>query len=248
MKKIACMTSMHQPYYDHIGRHMIESWQKYWPRDIELYFYAEKMSFNSTDPRIRTIDWDESCFFNWNRFAKKTEDINAQKFGKKGWASLHGWKNIDADYIIWLDADMLFSKEITKEVIYKTINDNYLVALFDNDYQRKESTRTFWSAESGYVIVNKNHKNFNDFIKRYEDYYNYPYKPEGIESWWDNEILMLTSSHFIDSVHDLSQHRQTNKTQTPLNHCFLGEYMSHFKGKSKKLKTQEEFSTFINRI
>lgn len=242
------MTSMHQPYYDHIGKHMIESWQKYWPENIKLYFYAEKMSYKTDDPRIKVVDWDKSCFEGWNEFAKNTTDGNAQKFGKKGWASLHGWKHIDADYIIWLDADMLFSKEITEEVIRQTINDDQLVALFDTDYQRKEPVRTVWSAESGYVIVNKNHKHFNDFVKKYEEYYRLSTKPDGIVNWWDNEILMLTASSFIDYVHDLSQHRRTNKTQTPLNHCFLGDYMSHFKGKSKKSRTQDEFTTFTNQV
>lgn len=244
MKKFACMTSMHQPYYDHIGRHMIESWQKYWPADIDLYLYAEKMNFSSDDPRIVVVDWDSACYGGWHEFSKKTDDGNALKFGKKGWASLHGWKNIDAEFIIWLDADLLFSNPINEEVLLKTINKDQLVSLFDTDYQRKEPIRTHWSAESGYVAVNKLHPEFQNFIKRYEEIYRLDKKPDEIVNWWDNETLMLAAKDFLPHIHDLSQYRTTNKTQTPMNHSFLGGYMSHFKGKSKKSRTKEEFVNF----
>jgi hypothetical protein len=244
MKKFACVTSMHQPYYDHIGKHMISSWQKYWPKDIDLYLYAEKMSVNFDDPRIKKIDWDSVCYNDWSEFAVKTQDSNAHKFGKKGWASLHGWKNIDAEYIIWVDADVLSHKELTLDILEKTLNFNQLVGLFDTLYQFKDGIRETWSAESGYVIINKQHKDFSEFIKKYEEYYRLPSKPDKIVRWWDNEILMLTASHFMDNVHDLSQYRRTSKTQTPLNHCFLGDYISHFKAKSKKHHSQEEFIDF----
>lgn len=247
MKKYACMTSMHQPYYDHIGKHMISSWQKYWPEDVDLYLYAEKMDYTTDDERIKIIDWDSVCFNDWEEFAKKTDDGRAHRFGKKGWASLHGWKNIDAKYIIWLDADMLFQKAITEDVLDKSINDDYLVGLFDTDYQRTEPVRRFWSAESGYVIVNKTHKSFSEFVNRYEEIYRLDKKPDGIVNWWDNETLMLAAKDFIDAVHDLSQYRSTSKTQTPLNKCWLGEYMSHFKGKSKKSRSEKEFLEYTQK-
>jgi len=245
MKKYACITSMDQRYYDHIGKHMISSWEKYWPEDIDLYLYAEKMDYVSTNPRIKIIDWDQTCFEDWSEFAKKTDDGNAHKFGKKGWASLHGWKNIDAEFIIWLDADVLCSNHITHDIIEKTLNTNQLVGLFDTLYQFKDGIRPTWAAESGYVIVNKLHKDFLNFIKKYEEFYRMPSAPDGIVRWWDNEILMLAAGLFMSEVHDLSQYRRTNKTQTPLNHCFLGDYISHFKAKSKKHRTQEEFHNFV---
>lgn len=239
------MTSMDQGYYDHIGNHMISGWEKYWPADIDLYLYAEKMNFTSTSPRIKIIDWDETCMDDWSEFFKKTENTFAHKFGKKGWASLHGWKNIDAEFIIWLDADILCKKTLTHDILEKTLSKDQLVGLFDTFYQFKDGTRTTWAAESGYVIVNKLHKDFSNFVRKYEEFYRSPTMPDGIVSWWDNEVLMLAAGHFMEDVHDLSQYRRTNKTQTPLNHCFLSDYISHFKAKSKKDKTQEEFYNFV---
>lgn len=223
---------------------MIDSWLKYWPNNIDLHLYAEKLNYKSSDSRIKIIDWDHVCFRDWEQFAKKTTDNRAHRFGKKGWASLHAWNNIEADYIIWLDADMLFSNFIDHSIIEKTINEDQLIGLFDTDYQRTEPVRKYWSAESGYVIVNKNHRVFNSFIKKYEGYYRSPEMPNGIVHWWDNEILMLAAKEFSEFVHDLSQYRTTNKTQTPLNRSFLSDYMSHFKGQVKKQNSIEMFTNY----
>ena len=246
--KFACMTSMHQAYFDHIGNHMIESYKTYWPKDIPLYLYAENMDYNDPSGHVITVDWNETCRKNWKTFAIKSDDSRAHRFGKKAYASMHGWRNVDADFIIWLDADMLFQKQITEEVLQKTLSESQLVGLFDNDYQRihrgEEPVRTKWSAESGYVIVNKKHKNFKQFVDRYQEIYDLPKKPEEITNWWDNETLMLSAKDFISEVHDLSQYRTTNKTQTPLNKCFLADYMSHFKGKSKKRREQTVFTEY----
>jgi hypothetical protein len=144
-----------------------------------------------------------------------------------------------------LDADVLCRKPITHDIIEKTLNSTQLVGLFDTLYQFTDGIRPTWSAESGYVIVNKPHKDFSNFIKKYEEFYRMSSKPDRIVRWWDNEILMLAAGMFMSEVHDLSQYRRTSKTQTPMNHCFLGDYISHFKAKSKKHRTQEEFHNFV---
>ena len=239
--KYICMTSMDQRYYDHIGKHLIESWIKYWPQDGELYIYAENLDYSPTDSRIKLINWNETCEESWKVFSTKTSDSREQKFAKKGFATLHGWRNLKADRIIWLDADLLFCNSVNINDIEKSIEGS-LIGLFNHAYHQQADDG--WSAESGYVIVDPNHENFNDFVNRYEEIYTMPRKPEDIHGWWDNQILMFAASIFMESVKDLSQFRYKNKTQTPLNHCWLNQYMSHFKGKTKKHRTQDEFENF----
>jgi hypothetical protein len=241
MKKYAFITSMNQQYYGHIGRFMLESFLKYAPKHFVLHLYAE--SITSELPRANNLviyDWNQVCKADWEKFAVKTDDSSAQKFGKKGWASIHAWENIDADKLIWLDADLLFHKEFDEEIIELTLPKKKLIGLFDQNYLQ-ETGLSKPSAETGYVILNKRHPDFESFVKEYRRNYELPEKPDSLHRWWDNQICMLVANQFKDHVYDLSDLRTTDKTQTPLNRSPIAEYFSHQKGKSKKHMDEYDF-------
>lgn len=228
---------MNQHYYDHIGRFMLESFLKYAPKHFVLHLYAEDIT--SELPKVNNLvvyDWNKVCKADWEKFAAKTEDNSAKKFAKKGWTSIHAWENIDADYLIWLDADLLFHKPFDESIIKKTIKKNMLIGLFNHAYiaHSKNEIPKGFSAETGYVIIDKRHKDFLNFVKKYRDIYELPSKPNDIVKWWDNQICMMVANMYKEHVFDLSVLRTTDKTQTPLNLSELSEYFSHQKGKSKK--------------
>ena len=236
--KYTFITSQDQRYFNTIGKYMLKSFLTYAPKHFDLYFYNEGITdLEGLDsyPNFHNVDWHAVCETDWQKFADKCSDTSAQKFGKKGWASIHAWENIQSDYIIWLDADLLFYKNFDEEVINITINDNKLIGLFDHAYTkvRYENTGGF-SAETGYVALNCNHKNYKNFVAEYRRLYELKEKPNEIVSWWDNQICMLAASKFMSDVFDLSTLRFHDKTQTPMNHSPLAEYFGHQKGKSKK--------------
>lgn len=249
MSTYAFITSLDQPYYDHIGKHMVASFIKYAPENFQLHIYAENMTeqFPQSD-KLVIVDWHEKCEADWRKFAVKCmPDTGAKKFGKKGWTTIHAWENIDADYIIWFDADILFKKNFTESVFEKTLDSSKLVGLFDQKYQsaKLKSDEKIWpSAESGYVIVNTRHSSFKDFVAEYRRLYEVDRKPPEIYRWWDNQILMLAANKFYSEVNDLSETRYKDKTQTPLNHSPLATYFSHFKGKSKKRLEEDTMTEF----
>lgn len=245
MKKYAFITSMNQQYYDHIGRFMLESFLKYAPKHFVLHLYAE--SIISKLPKALNLviyDWNKVCKEDWEKFAVKTDDNSARKFGKKGWASIHAWENIDADKLIWLDADLLFYKELNEELIEYTLPKKKLIGLFDQTYlsveQDKDLTKP--SAETGYVILNKRHTDFDAFVKEYRRIYELSEKPNSLHKWWDNQICMLVANKFKKQVYNLSDLKyQDAKTHTPLNYSPIAEYFLHQKGKGKKHMDEYDF-------
>ena len=244
--KYQFVTSMHKPYYDHIGQVMIESWLTHWNRaDMELVVYGEDFNPGLVDSRLVWKDWGEHCRDNHKNFlellaAGKTKG-GARTFAKKGFAFLDAMKNTKADRLIWIDADLLFYKEIDYNKFDKLLSDDKLIALFDQlfsthpnhtqeDYVNLNTRKSF-GAESGFIVVNPAHPNYNQYVKNYETLYSE--RDPAITHWYDSEVVVLAARPFLKQVFDLSSLRTTNKTQTPLNRCWLSEYFSHQKAKSK---------------
>ena len=243
--KYQFVTSMHKPYYDHIGQVMIESWLKHWNReDMELIIYGEDFNPDLTDSRIVWKDWGEHCRDNHKNFVKLAAGFGkgrAKTFAKKGFAFLDAMKNTKADRLIWLDADLLFYKEIDYDRFDALLDDDKLIAFFDQFFGTHPThtpeqyidltTRKSFGAESGFVIVNPAHPNYNQYVKNYETLYSE--RDPAITHWFDSEVVVLAARPFLKQVFDLSSLRTSNKSQTPLNRCWLTEYFSHHKAKSK---------------
>lgn len=246
--KIACMTSLNREYYDHIGDLMIKSWIKHWPKEITLHVYQENFELPENE-RIVKHDWNISCLEGWTEFSKKGYDI-ASKFAKKGFSFLAGMKEIDCDLLIWVDADVLTYKSFPLEKIQSILPPKKLIAVFDTLYQTKpdyttedylDQTRDLTACESGFVIINKRHNNFKDLVCNYEHYYTLDERPDYLGDWFDTNVLMASVKDHRTEVYDMSQLRTTNKTQTPINRCWIGEYIHHAKGRAKRHKDKDVY-------
>ena len=254
--KYTCVTSMTPGLFERIGGVMLDSWKKYWPNDAKLIVYAEGFEHASTDSRVTFIRWEDYCIEEHTAFCEKTNDNSTRRFAKKGFAFLHAMENLVGERIIWIDADILFYKEITEKLIDSIMPLNKVVALFDCYYQANnnytieeyidKNNRPQMAAESGFLIVNTIHENYNLYVKNYRKLFTDKNKDPGLVSWYDGEVAVLAARDFLKDVEDLSQMRLTNKTQTPLNKSKLSEYFNHQKGKVKKGYTVDELRKFCN--
>jgi hypothetical protein len=238
--KIICFTSMNKPYYDRIGKLMIETFSKFWPEDCELIVYQEGFEIENFD-RVTGVSWEENCLENWNKFAKKTKGP-AVIFAKKGYTMIAGMKNIDCDLLIWVDADVITNKKFPKDKIESILPQNKLIALFDTYYQIKpnhtkeeylDTNRPYSAAESGFVIINKNHQHFKDYLAEYERLYNNEIPLPGVFEWYDGNVCSTAAYGFREYIEDLSLLRTTDKSQTPINRSWIREYCYHAKAKQK---------------
>lgn len=240
MTKIVCITSMNELYHDHIGKLMIESWSKFWPKDCELIVYQEGFEIKNFD-NVTGVSWEENCLESWEKFSEKAKGP-AVKFAKKGYSMIAGMKNIDCDLLIWVDADVITCKEFPREKIESILPAGKLIAFFDTYYQTNPNytkeeyldiDRPFSAAESGFVIINKRHQYFKDYLAEYERLYNSETPLPGVFEWFDGNVCSTAAYEFREYVEDLSLLRTTNKTQTPLNRSWIREYCYHAKAKQK---------------
>jgi hypothetical protein len=253
-----CITSMNEKHINGIGKYMLESWEKFWPDNSILIVYLEGCTRESSK-NIKFVSWEDSCQEKWKNFCQNEQDVNSRRFAKKGFSFLHAMKEYknQAKIILWIDADILLQQNISTQLIKELLPQKKLVALFDCYYQRNPdytesqyldtNERKKFGAESGLVLLNTTHKDYDEYVENYEDLYTSSVKHESLTSWYDGEIVLSAARNFLDQVEDLSKLRTTNKTQTPLNRSKLSTYMTHMKGKVKKKRTNADFKEIINR-
>jgi hypothetical protein len=252
MTKIVCITSMNKPYYDNIGKLMIESWSARWPDDCELLVYQEDFEIDKFD-KVTGVSWKDRCYDNWLKFSMKAKGP-CVKFAKKGYTMISAMETVNCDLLIWCDADTLTYQQFPKEKILSILPKNKLIAFFDTYYQQTSKyseteyldvNRTRSAAESGFVIIDKNHKHFKDYLAEYKSLYNSPTPSPDIGPWFDGNVCAVAATHLREFVEDLSKLRTRSKTQTPINHCWIGEYVRHKKAKQKNSLSYDQFKQEI---
>ena len=95
--------------------------------------------------------------------------------------------------------------------------------------------------ESGFVIINKKHQNFQDYLNEYERLYDSEDRLPEIGEWFDGNVCAAAAINFRTQVEDLSKLRTTNKSQTPINRSWIYEYCYHAKAKQKNNINLEEY-------
>lgn len=237
--KIKCFTTMHKPYYNHIGKLMIESWSKFWPKECELIVYQEGFEIDKSE-RVSAINWEDRCLQPWLQFSQKIKGP-AATFAKKGYAMIAGMKDIECDLLIWIDADCITHQEFSIDKILSILPDKKLIAFFDTYYQYNPNYNqqdylkrgSIGAAESGFVVINKQHPMFARYLAEYERLYNADERPDEVGEWFDGNVCFTAAAKFKEHIEDLSLLRTTNKTQTPINRSWIGEYVYHAKAKQK---------------
>ncbi len=253
--KYEFVTSMHKPYFDHIGSVMIESWLKYWnDYDGKLIIYGEGFYHDFKTEKIIWKDWDENCNTYHTDFASKIKGP-AVKFAKKGFSFLDSMKKTDSEKLIWVDADLLFYKTMPTEKFDTLIPQDKLISCFDQfyanhpNYTQEEylnKDNRGYGAESGFVILNTQHKNYTEYVNEYNSLYTSETSHPLHTNWYDSTIVMLAARNFLNDIEDLSKYRTTNKTQTPLNKSWMAEYFNHQKAKSKTNYSKEQLRKFCD--
>jgi hypothetical protein len=240
MTKIVCVTSMDKLYYDKIGKLMIESWSTHWPEDCKLLVYQEGFEIEKFD-RVTGVSWEDKCYDDWLEFSKKARGPGI-RFAKKGYTMISAMETVDCDLLIWCDADTVTYKKFPKDKILSILPSGKLIGFFDTYYQHNKvysdkeyinPKRPTSAAESGFVVINKNHKEFDTYSVNYKKLYKLPSPTPELGPWYDGNVCAVAAKNLREYVEDLSKLRTRRKTQTPINHCWIGEYVRHKKAKQK---------------
>lgn len=227
--KIEVITSFDQTYYNKIGHACVETWLKHWPRDLELTCYVEDFKLPEQS-RIRQIEFTElGDSYREFQASDKFKD-RVKTFAKKAYSVMHAMEHSQADRIIWIDADVLTTDNISKEFLESLCLDNAL-ATYMQVYHEKEG-QVWTSAETGIFVLNTQHPEFKSFAQRYRQYYD-EHITENIRRFYDGEVFGAVANEFKSHVRDLCRDL-VKKYKTPLRHTILGPYFNHYKSKGNK--------------
>lgn len=229
-----CFTSFNRRLYDIIAAEMLASWLHHWPQDAKMIVYLEDDIDLPKDSRLEIRDWQTCCGPNFDHIAENSITLmpywgsqHTQRYTKKGLAWIH-MMNHSHDRICWLDADSFTMRPFESHYLDRALDD-HCVALFD--VSRPVDDRMIVTAESGFVLIDTAHDDFEKFRNEYSRYYLEPCMPESAWMFWDGEICMHAALT-VDHVNlRLQCHR---KKSTPIHGHWLGEWFRHMKTKRKK--------------
>jgi len=249
MKKFACITTFNKDYYDHMANKMVETYLEFWPKDIPLYCYTEDMTLPIQADNL--IEWDiyEKCNPELQSYLDYLGKHFSRGFAYKAFCWIHACRNIDADEIIYLDADSVTYRSITHEWLENILPVDNIVA-----YMGVTMNKGKWAgtnkehADSGIYWFNKNHDYAKQFVDRYENIYlsrevktDKDRFPKPNDAYVLADCVVDAKSKGVNSV-DFHPQRTAH---SPLKETILGKYFRHFKGARKK---DPKMDSYIEKI
>lgn len=239
--KIKVITKVDKAYYDKIGKDCIESWLKHWPKDMTLTVYMEDFTI-APNERLEQITFDKMPKEYWD-FQKSDQNKRVKTFSKKAYSIIHAYENLDADRIIWIDADAITYRNIDKSFLETLCDNDTLISFMGVFHQRiKEdpNSELMYDVESSFFVTNKNHSGFDALSKRFREYYDKRIT-HNLRRFYDGDVLGAAIVDVRDKykVNDWCT-VLPKRPKSPMPHLPIGRYITHFKSKTAKLEFVEQ--------
>lgn len=229
---IVFFTSMDLKYYNHCGKAMLESFGAQYKRG-KIVVYNE----DNFEPNIKC-----ASLMGWNLGSDYENFINRWKhnskittFAKKGFSIIHAMNNIDCDRLVWLDADSVLTLPIHGQLINFMCPDDTLSAHFK--VRHLENNIMYNSCETGFFILNKKHKNFEEFKDIYTRIYVND-EHENLRRFYDGEVYGETIMR-LETKGIKMQDLNPGGHKTPISRSLLAPYFLHLKAGLKDNVTNE---------
>jgi len=229
---IEVITSFNQHYYDLIGKDCVTTWLEHWPKDMTLTCYVEEFRLPD-DPRIQQLDFSVLEQSYWD-LQNENFHSSVKKFSKKAYPFIHAMCNSSADWILWIDADVLSEHTIPADFWPKQLQAQYLSAYMGVIYYAdKDGNPGNWLVpETGVFAVNTKHPGFSEFREEYARRYR-ERDFDDLRRAYDNDVLGAAvgkvSAKYLDWCNGLAK-----AYKTPMRHTVLGKYLMHWKAKHSK--------------
>ena len=233
-KMIQVITSFNQLYYDLIGEDSVNSFLEHWPADLSLTCYVEEFQMPAHE-RIVQIDFSQ-LEPDYVQYQLDT-DLNQsmKKFAKKAYSFMHAMNTSKAEWIVWLDADVLTVKSLPIELLQRVLRPDHLAMYMGVTYYTDKSGNpgAWLVPETGIFAVNTRHADFDTFraeyCRRYRDR-----DHADLRRFYDNDVFGAALAVVPDAaVLDLCAGFKKSY-KTPLRHTVLGDHLIHYKAKHSK--------------
>jgi len=235
--KILAVTTQNKAYYDKLGKDSIDSFVKYWPKDVTLHVFAEDFMLENHD-NVMYHSFDE-LDEDFREFQTKDYKKRVKIFSYKAFSWLRACQFEGTDRLIWIDSDVITYKPIPKEFLWKLCPDNvlatYMAVVYDHKKVKGEGFKKIkpvLCGETGFYVINRHHYYYEDFVNRYREYYMRGYG-ESLRRFYDGDVFGAVVSEF-ESHGKIFRDLGNRHHNTIFKHTILAEYMTHYKGKVKK--------------
>jgi len=233
-KMIEVITSFNKLYYDLIGKDCVSSFLEHWPQDLSLACYVEGFRMPKYD-RVQQIDFSqlESDYFQYQLDTGLNQSM--KKFAKKAYSFMHAMNHSSAEWILWLDADVITTRSLPIELLQRVLRPDHLAMYMGVTYYTDKGglPGTWLVPETGIFAVNTQHEDFvtfrEEYCRRYRDR-----DHADLRRFYDNDVFGAALLTVPDAaVLDLCAGFKKSY-KTPLRHTVLGDHLIHYKAKHSK--------------
>ena len=244
-------TTCNKKYYDICGKKMIETFIKFWPKDVTLYAYWEEQEPEIFADNVKYVNLLESQP-ELVKFVKRNKDDpkkngwredrqkwvwknDGVKFSYKVFAQTHRLKNTTSDRILYLDADTF---------TFDTPDMNYIDEILPEDNLCSFLGREKHYDETGYYFHNSAHPKAKAWANRLEEIY---IKDElwGLAQQVDCYTMYWGRQSFLDCKQfDLNAYHGGFGKSHPFVNTKLGTFLDHLKGFARKEQGHSKTTDF----
>jgi hypothetical protein len=239
-RKIELITTYNKKYYDICAKKMIETFIKFWPKDVHLYAYYQEqepeifadnlhyIDLYAENPKLKRFVFDNQIDPKKNGMIDGEYNFQRDgvKFSHKVFAQTHRIKHTTADVCIFLDADTYTHAQPNMEYINSILPEDHLCTYFG---------RPKLYDETGFFMHNATHDKAMVWAEELEKIYTsgeiwtYPLQV-------DCYTVYACRQKFKDEKQlDLVEHHGKLGKKHPFVNSPLGEFLDHLKGDRKEL-------------
>jgi hypothetical protein len=152
---------------------------------------------------------------------------DAVRFAHKTYCIFHAADTIDADALLWIDADTLTFRDVPRAFVESTLPETAMLSFLGRPYR---------TSECGYVGYNLRHPDLRDFLACWRELYDTDALFD-LAEWHDSWVFDWVRRRFEargTRTHDLSACLGRRAVAHPFINGPLGAYMDHLKGERKE--------------
>lgn len=269
---IEVVTTFHQPGLEKYGQRFINSFAQNVDENIKLTVYAEDCEpINPNTKQISILPAD--LLTDLNAFKEKWKDEpkangvcpwperrprdhhkkfkwDAVRFANKVYAVFDAVAKTDADWVVWLDADVVVHSPISEEEFNHLLSPAFWITYVG----RGKGSQTW--PECGFYGINMHDPAAMHFIKEFEEMYqdaeNGIFK---LEEWHDSYVFGFLLEklskdyphHFDYSSEIYNKTAKTGGGGHPFINCILGKWFDHMKGDRKDQGHSKKTDLIVDR-
>lgn len=238
------VTSFHKQGFEVYGNKFVESFKRYWPKNVTCTVYYEgefKRDPAFTWKPIEEVEYLGNFLNNLHfPIMKGIEgdhyNINWDaRMARKAFIEMHSAKTMGGK-VFWIDADVVTHSPVPADFLDKMLPDNALCCYLGRD--------GWYYTESGFIGFNADHREFKKFYELYLTTFlsGAIFMQPGWHDCYGFDVArkaMMSDSAFVNLAKDVPK-----GTMHPFVNCELAAYMDHRKGERKNTRTDPKELVF----